>query len=248
MPEFKDHFSKQSAEYAKFRPKYPQELFAFLSSLCAQNELAWDCGAGNGQAALGLSPFFRKVIATEPSSEQLKNSFSLENVEYRLEKAEETSLADHSVDLLCIANALHWFDFEAFYPEVKRILKKGGIIAAWCYRIPKIAPEIDRLLQEFHDGQIDVYWRPENRLVDQAYKTIPFPFEVIGSPEFSYRKSLNLDEVLAYLNTWSATQRFIEEHGYNPTIALRESLLEFWEDPSQEKTLIWDLPLLVGRM
>jgi len=53
---FKDHFSRQAREYAKFRPNYPTELFAFIVANAPNDELALDCATGNGQAANLLVP------------------------------------------------------------------------------------------------------------------------------------------------------------------------------------------------
>ena len=72
MP-FKDHFSTQAADYAKYRPHYPPALFEYLASIAPAKKVAWDCGTGNGQAALGLALHFEMVIATDPSEKQIRN-------------------------------------------------------------------------------------------------------------------------------------------------------------------------------
>jgi len=247
MISFKDNFSKQSDIYVKYRPLYPKELYSFLASLTEEHELAWDCGTGNGQAAIGLSEFYKKVVATDPSEQQIKHCIPKENIKYLVEKAEQSSLPSHSADLLTIANALHWFDFDAFYKEAKRVLKNNGIIAAWTPGLPAISPEVDKLIRHYHDEILDPYWLPENRLIEKEYSTIPFPFELIKSPEFFYEKTMNLDEVTGYLNTWSATQRFMTENKYNPTELLKNDLLQIWND-GLEKKLRWKLILKVGRV
>jgi SAM-dependent methyltransferase len=247
MHVFKDNFSKQSDLYVKYRPLYPTELYSFLASLSAEHQLAWDCGTGNGQAAIGLADFYDRVFATDPSAQQISNAFANEKVTYAIEKAEQTSLASNSVDLLTIANALHWFDFDIFYKEAKRVLKKNGIIAAWAYGTPEISAEIDPVVKHFHDHTLGEYWLAENRLVEARYTTIPFPFPEIPAPEFIYEKRATLDEVIGGFNTWSATQRFINTNGFNPTEKLREELKALWPDNS-EKTLTWKLILKVGRI
>lgn len=248
MSFFKDHFSSHAEIYKKFRPGYPEELFAYLSSLSKEYELAWDCGTGNGQAAVSLVKYFKKVVATDPSAEQIKAAFPNERVEYRTEKSEESSLPSRSVDLLTIANALHWFDFGKFYAEAKRVLKKEGVIAAWSYRIPLIEPEIDKLVLDFHNQVVGPFWLPESQLVMDKYVNIPFPFELIEAPSFKYKKACNLDDLIGILNSWSATQRFIAANAYNPTDGFRNVLGKFWKDPHQKKDLTWDLTLKVGRM
>src|SRR5438309_10549779 len=80
---FKDHFSAHAAEYAKFRPHYPDELFEHLASISPRHELAWDCATGNGQAAVGLARHFEKVIATDASAQQIESVEPDKRISYR---------------------------------------------------------------------------------------------------------------------------------------------------------------------
>jgi SAM-dependent methyltransferase len=244
--DFKDNFSKQSGIYARFRPQYPPELYTYLASLTTQHETAWDCGTGNGQAAIGLAELYQHIIATDPSEQQIANAFSHPNITYKVEKAEETSIPDHSIDLVTVANALHWFDFEAFYKEVRRTLKPNGIIAAWAYQNPSISPELDSIITKLHDEILGNYWLTENRYVEKAYTTIPFPFKEIESPQFYSEKTMDLNDFVGFLNTWSATQRFIRQNNTNPVDMLYEELLNSWGVIDHKKTISWKLILKVG--
>lgn len=248
MISFKDNFSKQSQIYLKYRPTYPKTLFEFLSSLTENHELAWDCGTGNGQAAVGLSEFYDKIIATDPSNEQIKHAMVNDRITYLVEKAEQTSLQAHTVDLISVANALHWFDFDSFYNEARRVLKQNGVLAAWAYGVTRISPEIDALINEFHDQTLNDYWLAENRLVENEYSGIPFPFQAISTPEFYATKTMNRDDLIGYLNTWSATQRYITTNNLNPTLELENRLMEIWKDGTAEKSVRWKLILKVGRV
>jgi ubiquinone/menaquinone biosynthesis C-methylase UbiE len=244
---FKDNFSKQSDIYVKYRPHYPTELYSYLSSLTEKHELAWDCGTGNGQAAVGLSAFYNEIIATDPSEQQIKNCLPNQRVKYLVEKAESSSIQSNSADLLTVANALHWFDFGAFYKEAMRVLKKNGIIAAWTYRLPVISPEADKIVEQYHYRTLNGYWLPENGLVEKEYATIPFPFKQISSPEFFCEKVMDLKDFIGYLNTWSATQRFIQENKFNPTEPLEKELSDVW-DTDSKKQVTWRLILKVGKV
>ncbi|UOQ69221.1 class I SAM-dependent methyltransferase [Hymenobacter volaticus] len=245
---FKDNFSRQAALYAQFRPVYSPELYAYLASLTLAHELAWDCGTGNGQAALSLAQFYARVVATDPSPQQLSHCRPHERVSYRVEQAEHTDLAAHSADLVTAATALHWFHFEAFYAEVRRVLKPGGVLAAWAYGVPTLTPAVDAVVRRLHDVTLDPYWQPENRLIDSGYATIPFPFQHIPSPVFSYEKPLNRLDLLGYLNTWSATQRFLSAEGYNPTEQVAQELQVIWPDAATQHVATWKLVLKVGRV
>ncbi len=130
---FKDHFSTQADDYIRYRPSYPPELFIWLAAQTEEHETSWDCGCGNGQASVGLAPFYRQVIATDPSLKQIEKARPHERIRYAVATAEESGLADGCADLILVAQALHWFDFERFYTEVRRVARPGGVLAALSY-------------------------------------------------------------------------------------------------------------------
>src|SRR5215212_3897227 len=173
---FEDHFSNQSAQYALHRPQYPDEIYAYLASIVPGHSLAWDCGTGNGQAAIGLAKYFDKVHATDASAEQISRAYPHAKVDYRVEPAEHVSLNASSTDLVTVAVAVHWFDFEEFYREVKRVLKPEGILAVWTYYLTEISPEIDQLVFKYYSEIVKDFWPERIRYLDERYQTIPFPF------------------------------------------------------------------------
>lgn len=197
----KDNFSTQANVYAQYRPGYPKELFAYILSFVKEKHFAWDCGTGNGQSALQLSGNFKKVFATDISQKQLDNAAAKENIIYALEPAEKTSLADRSVDLITVAQAIHWFKFDAFYTEVKRVAKPGAVMAVWTYSLLKISGEIDKIINAYHFSTLKNYWDPERKYVDDGYATIPFPFTEIKTPAFNIELNWSLNELEGYLNT-----------------------------------------------
>ena len=118
MRKFEDHFSAKATTYIRHRPTYPDELFPYLGSLSPHRHLAWDCGTGNGQAAMGLAKVFRRVVATDASADQIALAPSRKGVEFRIARAEEAGLESRAVALVTVAVAVHWFDLEKFYAEV----------------------------------------------------------------------------------------------------------------------------------
>ena len=245
---FKDHFSGHAAAYADARPRYPAELFTWLATLMPQRDLAWDCGTGNGQAALGLAAHFGQVIATDPSKEQIANAFPHARVEYRVAGAESSGLKPRSVDLVTVAQALHWFDRPKFYAEVKKVLKPHGVIAVLCYGLCCVGPAIDAAVQEFYAGETGPYWPPERRLIDEGYRSIEFPFVEIAPPPLDMEQHWTLNQFLAYLRTWSAVQRFITYHGRDPVTNLADKLQPLWGDSRTRRSIRWPLHIRTGRL
>ncbi len=243
---YKDHFSKQSNDYARYRPQYPQELFEYLASLSPGRDLAWDCASGSGQAAAGLAQYFAKVIATDASENQIANAKAVAGVEYQVCPAEQTAIADRCVDLVVVAQALHWFNLGEFYTEVARVLKPKGVVAVWSYNLLQISAEIDVLVAELYHDVLGEFWPPERKLVEQAYAGISFPFAEIAVPKFSMSARWNLDQLGGYLRTWSAVQRYQERRGEDPLLDLQEPLKNSWCEAAQLRTVTWPLALKVG--
>lgn len=246
MSSFKDHFSDHAGLYSRYRPEYPSTLFRFLAGQAKQHELAWDCATGNGQAALGLSPYFDAIIATDASTAQLENASRADNITYRVAPAEQSGLEDESVDLVTVAQALHWFDLDAFYAEVKRVLKPGGIIAAWSYNLLQCSPEVDTQIKRLYTEIVGPYWPPERAHIETGYRNLPFPFDEQQAPKLIMQTNWNLEQLLGYLSTWSAAQRYLKEHGSDPLSLIEKELTEAWGDSQQRRLLRWPLKLRWG--
>lgn len=243
---FQDHFSRQAAAYARFRPIYPRELYAWIASIAPARRLAWDCATGNGQAALGMAEHFDRVIATDPSSAQLTEAQPHERVTYEIAAAEETNLATASVDAITVASAAHWFDLDRFYAEAHRVLVPGGAIAIWCYHNSMIDPDIDQIILRFARDVIGPYWSSKINLVNEHYRSIPFPFEEVAHPPFMIESEWSAEEMLGYLHTWSATQAYMVEWGDDPLEKIAEDLRAAWGAPGSRRKVQWELYLRAG--
>jgi ubiquinone/menaquinone biosynthesis C-methylase UbiE len=242
----KDNFSKQASLYAKYRPAYPSELFSFILSHIGNRDCAWDCATGNGQTAKELAKHFGRVYATDISQQQLDHAERASNISYSLQPAEQTDFSDSQFDLVTVSQALHWFDFEKFYAEVKRVTKPGGWIAVWMYGGLTISPEIDRLKQDHYSNTLGAYWDKERKYVDDDYAGIPFPFEEINCPLFSIRYEWTLEDLEGYLNTWSALQKFIAAKGFNPVDDLMKNISQYWGEGKRK--ISFPLHLRMGRV
>ena len=245
MVAFKDHFSKQAADYAKFRPRYPPELFEYLGSVAPSRALAWDCGTGNGQAAVGLASVFDRVIATDASEKQIANAQSHKIVEYRVAPAENSGIGSETIDLIMVSQALHWFDLDRFYAEARRVLKPDGILAASAYNLLRVEPVIDEVVNRYYYEVVGPFWPAERKLVEQ-FADLPFPFYNVDAPKFEMTAQWNLDHLLGYLQTWSSTQRFIAAKGTDPLEQIIDELRTAWGDSQQTRNVTWPLVLRIG--
>lgn len=229
-----------------FRPRYPQCLFEYLGSIAPSSQLAWDCGTGNGQAAVGLASVFDRVIATDASEKQIANAQSHQRIEYRVTTAENSSIGSETIDLIMVAQALHWFDLDRFYAEARRILKPDGVLVASAYNLLHIEKPIDEVVNRYYHEIVGPFWPAERRLVEQ-FADLIFPFREIEAPKFDMAAHWNLGQLLGYFVTWSATQRFLAATGTNPLEQITDDLRNAWGNPEQKRSIKWPLTFRLGR-
>jgi ubiquinone/menaquinone biosynthesis C-methylase UbiE len=236
---FTDLFSEKSAGYAQARPTYPDALYRFIAEAAPGRGRAWDCATGNGQAAIGLARHFAAVEASDASEQQVAHAIAAKGVRYSVQRAEQTDYESRSFDAVCVAQALHWFDLDRFYPEVQRVLKPGGIFAAWGYGWTEIASEIDRAIERHLLAPIKPHWPKQNALLIAGYRTIAFPFEELEVPPMRIETHYTLDEFLAYAETWTATRSLVNLEGRGFLEATRAALLPLWgEDVSRPASMV----------
>jgi ubiquinone/menaquinone biosynthesis C-methylase UbiE len=242
----KDNFSKQALAYAKFRPNYPDAMVAYIVSFVKSKQAALDVATGNGQVAQKLSAFFETVYATDISEEQLEKAPLSSNIIYKKEAAEQTGFADRQFDLITVAQAIHWFRFDDFYKEVHRILKPDGIFAVMGYGLFSTNPDTDQLLMEYYHNIVGPYWDAERKYIDQKYETIPFPFDEIQTQKFSNQFVWTFEQLVGYLETWSATQHYKNTNGADPIDLIRDDLKFSWEN--NDKKVTFPMLLRIGTL
>ena len=212
---FADHFSGVASAYADARPEYPDDLFAWIAAKAPARALAWEAGCGSGQASRGLAAHFDRVFATDPAAAQIAHAMGPDNVTFAIEGGEHCSLGDASVDAVCVAQALHWFDRDAFFRQCERVLKPGGLLVAWGYQDVEVSPALaaaNAALQQ----DIAAYWPPERALIDAAYAGFAWPFADVAVPGFTLQAQWPLPRLLGYFSSYSASKRCRDATGRDP--------------------------------
>lgn len=245
---FEDHYSGHADAYARHRPRYPDELFAWLASVIPGRALAWDAGTGSGQVAVALAEHVDRVVATDASADQLTRAMGHARVEYRHEPSDRVSLPSGSVDLITAGAAAHWFELEGFYREVERVGRKGAIVALFSYGPRDIADIIGPSVHRFQEEVLGGFWPERIQYVHDRYATLPFPFEELAVPPFVMTAEWNLRELLAFLETWSASQRFFQQRGTRATDEIAPDLARVWGDPASRREIRCPLFARVGRV
>ena len=248
--EYIGHFNQQSEQYSLCRPDYPEALFDYLVGQVDAKACVWDCGTGTGQAAKELAKRFKKVIATDINSGQLAAASQMNNIEYYCCPAEKTPIETGSINLITVAQALHWFNFESFYAEVRRVAAKDALFFAWCYSLGYFNnPALDEPIRSlYYDILGEKYWPKERFYIDQEFKTIPFPFEKQETPSFHIDKSVNLDQLIGYLSTWSAVKEYEKQNKINPLTLIFDKLHSAWGDKTKECMIHFPMHCLSARV
>ena len=160
---------------------------------------------------------YRQVVATDASKVQLERATPHPRILYlhTPPTAKDDELAsliggENSVDLITVAQAVHWLDLPTFYPLASRLLRKpGGVIAVWCYNSPAVNPEFDAAMEAFFHTTLPYRERNANHVFDE-YKSLPFPFESVGLGSegnpvaMDIPKEVSFGGISRWLGSWSA--------------------------------------------
>ncbi len=244
---FKNYFGPHAGSYLEIRPRYPAALFHYLALIAPNQRLAWDCATGNGQAAVGLADRFARVIATDPSAELIAQAIAHPRVTYRVGKY-NSGIEGPSSSLVTVAQALHWFEIDPFFDEVRRILMPGGVFAAWCYGLCRTDPRVDEVVDLFYRVTLGSFWPPEQKLVDDGYRTLALPLDEMVAPRFDMTEEWSMAEFLRYVRTWSGVTKCIAARGELPLVAFEEALRDRWGAPTKRRTVRWPMHFRLGHL
>ena len=239
-------FGARADSYARFRPQYPDALFAWLAQQSPTRQCALDIACGNGQAGIPLARYFTRVLGSDSSIEQLRAA-DTSRIAVFVARAEAQPLADASLDTIVVAQALHWFATPAFFHEAERLLKPRGLFCAWCYGLLRIDSELDTLIDDFYSCTLAGYWPAGRESVDAGYRDIHLPFVALEPPQLAIEANWSLANLLGYLRTWSAVQRWERQHGHDPVMELAPRVSEAWGAINRPRFIRWPLHFLAGR-
>jgi SAM-dependent methyltransferase len=246
---FCDQFARVAPGYARFRPRYPRALFQWIAAQADRRDAAWDCATGSGQAAVGLAQDFLMVTATDASEAQLAHATPHPRVAYRVAPADRSGLPDAAMDVVTVAQALHWLPRDAFYAEARRVLRPGGLLVVWGYHYPGVGePVVDDAIRAFHDETVGPYWRPERQLVVDRFGTIAFPFDELDVPAFVIRQPMTLTDFGHFLRTLSATEHYTRARGEDPVPAFEALVESRWGGGEGSREVRWPMFLRAGRV
>jgi ubiquinone/menaquinone biosynthesis C-methylase UbiE len=223
----KDRFSTIAQAYKDFRPTYPEAWYSWLLAHVARADRAWDVGTGNGQVAARLARHFREVIASDISDQQLALAPQLVNISYQ-QTGGRISCPDQSVDLVTVGQALHWFDLDHFYAEVKRVLRPGGLLAVWGYALIELEEPFQEQMNDFYSREVGPYWDPERFIIEDHYQSLPFPFHEMEVPSIDFSFQWDLAQLQGYLGSWSAVQRYRADRNTDPVERFIKNLRPQW--------------------
>jgi ubiquinone/menaquinone biosynthesis C-methylase UbiE len=224
----KDLFSGHAKDYAAFRPKYPDAFVKSVSRLVKYRGVVWDCACGSGQLSLPLADHFQLVLASDISEGQIEQARGHRGILYTVQPAEQTDFPDEFFDMVVVGQAIHWFDHEAFYREANRVMGPGAVIVAIGYGLMRVSAEVDAVLDHFYKNITGPYWEPERKYIDEAYQSLPFPFEPIEVPTYEIPCNWTFAQMMGYLNTWSAVKKYEQENGMNPLSLVATDLEQAW--------------------
>jgi SAM-dependent methyltransferase len=245
---FKDHFSAGASGYAAHRPTYPVALAELLGSLSPTRHRVWDAGCGSGQLSTVLAEVFDEVAATDASAAQIATATRHPRVHYAVAPAERSGLPDRTIDCAVAAQSAHWFDLEGYYAEVQRVSKPGALVALVTYNIMRVTDEVDWAILEFYAGPLEKHWPPERRLVEEGYRSLPFPFPEVKAPPLELRQRWTLPQMIGYVGTWSAVQSLRRAGGEAEFERFESNLKAAWGESGTVRDIRWPLTFRLGRV
>ena len=244
----KDLFSERSDLYARYRPTYPKELYDYILSFVKEKNIAWDCATGNGQAAVALADHFNKVIATDISAAQIEKAKVKDNIEYLVCPAESTPFDENTFDLVTVAQAYHWIKWNEFKNEVFRVCKSRAIIAVWVYYNHTTGnKKVDDVIHDFYENVTKSYWDDERKFVEEMYSTVEFNYELLPLKNFETILEWRREDLLGYIASWSAIQKYIKLNGHSPIPIIEEEIKKLWPE-GEVKKVVFPIYLKLGRV
>lgn len=238
------NFDLVAQGYSRFRPNCPARLIEIVVEHCAATRWAWEPGCGSGQVTPCLAACFDEVLATDPAEHAIARCPSLERVRFEVGSAEQCALPDGSVDLVVSGQAAHWFDMETFAAEVRRVAAPGGIVAVWCYDLPRVNTAIDVVVDRLYFDVLAGCWAGGRNHIDTRYANLHFPFEERSVDVPPYEAQWAVEGMLGYLRTWSAGVAYTQAGRGDAVGEVEKDLRSSWGD--RVRAVHWPVAIRLG--
>src|SRR6266545_1845594 len=141
-----------AAHYDRFRPRPPRVLLDVLCRYARVERpaLVVDLGCGTGLSTQAWAGVAERAVGIEPNAAMLAAAEPAPGVDYRQAYARQTGLDDGCADIVTCSQSLHWMEPEPTFAEAARILRRGGVFAAYDYDWPPVVdPELDEAFSAF---------------------------------------------------------------------------------------------------
>ncbi|MEO0675806.1 MAG: methyltransferase domain-containing protein [Pseudomonadota bacterium] len=184
-------------------------------------------------------PLFDQVHASDLDTDQFAAAPHHPAITYHQGAAHASGLAPASVDAITVATALHWFDFDLFWPEVTRVAAPGALFAAWTYQLPTGDHDVQTHMLDPIMAVIDPYWSQRNRLSWQGYDRAwtGMPFATMAAPAFACDLTWTPRQLLAFIKSWSAYIRAVDDGHSNRLARLEATALAHLPDRPRALTM-----------
>ncbi|XP_072142811.1 putative methyltransferase DDB_G0268948 [Dermacentor andersoni] len=252
-PRDKYHLSVDGTDLSKLykqaRPTLPdfviQDVIAYVNQKLSKRELCVDVGCGPGQSTELFCPYFKNVVGADISHSQIEEANAMRrhgNVTYIEAHAECLPLRSNSVALVSAVNAVQWFDQDAFFSEVRRVLVENGVLFAAMHHLRALLePDMDNWLFQLRKEKFSDYLLSRHKYWDDGYGSIEVPFKGVRRKTMLSKSTLTVSGVMSHVNTWSLAIMMREQEPARAQATLaefRDKILSKMKDHPEEDPVI----------
>ena len=206
QPRVRNSFSNVIDAYKKYRRDYPEKTYDLIHEFCPDvSAKVLDLGCGTGIATNHLALYYDTVVGTdrEESMVEAAREGAVANATFIATSSEKLPFEDSSFDLVTVASAYHWFDYDRAGKEIYRVLKPNGKLCVFWKNgngksknyLPSFAYEN---LKKFIT---DIPSANKEKLSDAIFLRVGFI--KVDDEEFDFEDIYSKEEILGYIQSHS---------------------------------------------